>query len=331
MLRPPVEPMLAQAVTRLPEPGALHGGAAYEPKYDGYRALLFVDASGVVVQSRRGKDISESFPEIAAAAGLLPRGTVLDGELVVLVDGVLDFAALQRRLVSSRRARQLASDQPAHYVAFDLLAADGEDIRGQPFAARRRTLEGVLSGAAGRLQLTPQTNDPEVAAGWLEQYAAASVGVEGVVVKGLADRYQSGHRGWVKVRVRETVEVIVGAVTGTLVTPDRLVLGLYDAAGQLSVAGGTAPLSPRQRAQLTVLLQPPRVPHPWPTELPQGRMGHFGGGRLEVALVEPFVVEVSADRSFEFGRWRHVTRFVRARPDLAPSEVTGPRHEPDSC
>lgn len=124
MLKPPLEPMLARPVDRLPAPEALHGGAAYEPKWGGYRTVLFVDTDGVVVQSRRGKDITASFPEIAAAAGSqLPRGTVLDGELVVLGAGSLDFTALQRRIVSPRRGQQLAAEQPASFVAFDLLAA----------------------------------------------------------------------------------------------------------------------------------------------------------------------------------------------------------------
>jgi ATP-dependent DNA ligase len=174
------------------------------------------------------------------------------------------------------------------------------------------------------LQLTPQTRDYALASRWLADYAGSSVGLEGVVVKGLADPYLSGRREWLKVRVRDTVEVVVGAVTGGLDAPERLVLGLYDDAGELVVAGGTTALSARQREELGGLLREPSTPHPWPTELPQGRMGHFGGGKLEVSLVEPFVVEVNADRSFEYGKWRHVTRFVRARPDLDPRETAGP-------
>jgi ATP-dependent DNA ligase len=324
-MKPPVDPMLAQPVSRLPRPGALRGGAAYEPKYDGYRALIFVEGDRIFVQSRRGKDITGSFPEIAsAAAEQLPTGTVVDGELVVLVDGVLDFAALQRRLVTARRARTLAVDLPAHFVAFDLLAADGEDIRALPFRERRAALEALPLPASGTLLLVPQTRDAAEAERWLEQYADASVGLEGIVAKGLADSYESGRRGWQKVRVRDTVDVIVAAVTGALEAPDRLILGLRDESGTLVVAGGTAPLSRRQREEVLPLLKEPGSPHPWPRELPQGRMGHFGGGKVEVTLVEPFVAEVSADRSFEHGKWRHVTRFVRTRPDLQPGDLAHP-------
>jgi ATP-dependent DNA ligase len=325
-LRPPLVPMLAKAADRLPAATALAGGAAYEPKWDGYRSVLFVDPDGVVVQSRRGKDITASFPDVAdAAADQLPVGTVIDGELVVLGDGgTLDFAALQRRIVAPRRGRQIAVGQPASFVAFDLLAADGVDLRDRTFRERRHQLVDVMADSRPPLQLTPQTLDVEVARGWLRDYAQTPVGLEGVVVKGLGQPYRGGSRGWLKVRVRETVEVIVGAVTGTLRAPERLVLGMYDDTGELVVAGGTSSLSTRQRKNVVPWLRAPTTPHPWPAELPQGRMGHFGGGLVEVTLAEPLVVEVDADQSLQNGRWRHVTRFVRTRPDLSPAEASAP-------
>lgn len=318
--------MLARAVDRLPEPGALRGGAAYEPKWDGYRALLFVGPDAVVVQSRRGKDITASFPEVAdAAAEQMPDGSVLDGELVVLGDdGKLDFTALQRRIVAPRRGREKAAEQPASFVAFDLLAAGDIDLREKPFAERRRQLQQLMARSRPPLQLTPQTVDVDVAHDWMRDYAAAPVGLEGVVVKALDQPYRGGSRGWLKVRVRDTVEVIVGAVTGTMNAPERLVLGTYDDTGELAVVGGTSTLSARQRKHLVPSLRAPAAPHPWPKEIPQGRMGHFGGGLVAVTLVEPLVVEVNADQSLQNGRWRHVTRFVRARPDLSPAEASGP-------
>jgi len=332
VLRPPIEPMLAAPVDRLPQPGVCRGGCAYEPKFDGYRALVFVQdadalggggGGGVVVQSRRGADITSSFPDIADAAGeQLPVGTVVDGELVVLgAGGVLEFAALQRRLGGGRRSRRVASEQPAAFLAFDVLASGGRDLRSRPLVERRRELERLMERCSPPVQLVPQTTDAEQAREWLEQYAAAPVGLEGVVIKGLGDAYQGGRRGWQKLRVRNTHEVVLGAVTGTLHKPGRLVVGLYDAAGDLVVAGGTAELSPRQSELLVPHLEPPRGRHPWPTELPAGRMGHFGGGTIQVTLVEPLVVEVSADQSFEYGKWRHLTRFVRPRPDLTPAEI----------
>jgi ATP-dependent DNA ligase len=324
VLSPPLEPMLAKPVERLPAATALPGGCAYEPKFDGYRALLFISEQGCVVQSRRGKDITRSFPELAeAATHALTPGTVLDGELVILgTDGVLDFAALQRRITGAARARSLAVKQPASFVAFDLLHAADADLRELSLAARRRTLETLLSEVRPPLQFSPQTTDPHLAASWLKQYAHTAVGLEGLVVKGLADRYQHGRRGWLKVRVRNTVEVLVGAVIGSRNVPERLVLALYDPQGQLFVVGGTGELSRRERDEIAHLLAEPRGDHPWPPELPTGRMGRFGGGKVAVQLVDPtLVVEVSADNAFEQGKWRHLTRFVRTRPDLTASEV----------
>jgi ATP-dependent DNA ligase len=331
MLRPPVEPMLARPVEQLPHERALPGGCGYEPKVDGYRALLFVSDRGCLVQSRRGKDLSGSFPDIAAATGQLPPGMVVDGELAVLgADGVLDFAALQHRLVGGRHARALAAEQPASYVAFDLLwHPTSGDLRSRPFAFRREALERLLQDARPPLQLCPQTSDYDTATAWMLGYAAAAVGLEGLVVKGLASRYEPGRRGWLKVRVRHTAEAIVGAVTGSLDEPERLVLGYYDNAGALIVAGSTSPLSARQRATIAPLLRAPGGPHPWPTEMPTGRLGHYGRDRITVKLVDPtLVVEVSADNAYEHGRWRHLTRFVRARPDLTPDDVTPPADRP---
>ena len=332
MLNPPVEPMLARPVEPLPHEDALPGGCAYEPKLDGYRALLLVSVAGCFVQSRRGKDMTSSFPDIASAAEeQLPAATVLDGELAVLgADGVLDFAALQHRLAGGRRARALAAEQPASYVAFDLLWNPTlGDLRSRPLSDRRDALEQLLHDSRPPLQLSPQTTDYDIAAEWMQQYAAAAVGLEGVVVKGLASRYETGRRGWLKVRVRHTAEAIVGAVTGTLAEPERLVLGYYDDVGTLIVAGSTSPLSPRQRTAVAPLLRPPAGMHPWPTEMPAGRLGHYGRDRITVQLVDPaLVVEVSADNAYEHGRWRHLTRFVRVRPDLTPDEITRPDDRP---
>ena len=171
------------------------------------------------------------------------------------------------------------------------------------------------------LQLVPQTGDIAVARQWLAQYSRAAVGLEGVVIKATREPYRSGRRGWQKLRVRNTHDVLLGAVTGTLDHPERLVLGRYDDHGELVVVGGTTELSTRQAADLVPWLKQPRSTHPWPSELPAGRMGRFGGGTVAVTLVQPIVIEVSADQSFEHGKWRHLTRYVRPRPDLLPSEV----------
>jgi ATP-dependent DNA ligase len=326
MLTVPQDVMLARAVNRLPEAGVLSGGCGYEPKWDGYRALVFRPDSGVVVQSRRGSDLTGAFPDIVAAAVTqLPAGVVLDGELVVWGEAGLDFSALQTRMVAPRRARALAAQRPASFVAFDLLAVNGRDIRSQPLRERRKQLELLMEQAKPPLQLTPHTTDLAQARAWLVDYAAAHVGVEGLVIKGLGERYQPGRRGWLKFRIRHTTEAVVGAVIGARDNPQRLVLGLYDASGSLRIAGGTSLLQPRERTALGSLLRPPAGTHPWPAELPAGRMGHFGGGRIAVTLVEPsLVVDISADSAFEHGKWRHITTFVRTRPDLVAVHVRLP-------
>lgn len=316
--------MLAAPVDSLPAPETFRGGAAYEPKFDGYRALVFLDDTGPFIQSRRGSNITTAFPETAAAlAEQLPRHLVLDGELVILgPSGALEFESLQRRLgTGPKLAQQLAREHPASLLVFDVLYAAGADLRREPLSTRRQVLEEVMSHSAPPLQLVPQTTDVALARQWMQQYAETAVGIEGVVVKGLAQHYEPGRRGWKKCRVRNTHEVIAAAVTGTMADPGRLIVGLPDDAGNLIVVGGTGDLTPRQATQLRPILARPQGEHPWPEEMPAGRMGRFGGGRVAVTLVDPFVIEVSADQSFEYGKWRHLVRFVRPRPDLGVEEV----------
>ena len=246
--------------------------------YRGLNCMLFVDRDGCLVQSRAGHDITRCFPDIAqAATEQLPPGTVVDGELLVWAEeqGCLDFPALQRRIVSPTRAAVLEAEQPATFMAFDLLAAANEDLRGKPLSARRARLEELAASRAPPLLLTPQTTDPAVAQRWMADYAAAPVGVEGVVIKPLGDPYQPGKRGWLKLRLRHTVEAIVGAVTGPLHAPTRLVLALPGKGGRLVVAGATTALTPAQAREVSALLRPPIARHPWPPELPAGRMGAF--------------------------------------------------------
>ena len=323
MLSFPQEPMLAKPVDRLPSSDALPGGCVYEPKYDGYRALLFVDDVGCRVQSRRGHDISVSFPDIAeTAAEQLPVGVVLDGELVIWGDGQLDFAELQRRLASSATALRRAFAQPASFVAFDLLCMDGRDARFNAFRDRRRALEALFAEIGPPLELAPQTTDYDEAEQWMTDYASDSVGLEGIVAKGLEQPYQAGKRGWLKTRVRDTIEAIVGAVTGPLVAPDRLILGQYDLAGELVIIGGTGSLRPRQRRAVAELLELPKRQHPWPSEIASSRLGAWGRERHPITRVEPaLVVEVSVDNSVDSGRLRHVAKLVRVRPDLTIEET----------
>jgi ATP-dependent DNA ligase len=324
MLPFPQDPMLARPVDVLPEPHAMAGGCVYEPKFDGYRALLFVTADGCRVQSRRGHDMTEAFSDIAeAAAEALPDGVVVDGELVVWGRDALDFNELQRRFSSGRSKGPVAARRPASFVAFDLLAAEGVDVRQQPLSLRRALLETLLDGVPPPLQLVPQTDDADEARDWLAEYAENPVGIEGVVVKGSASRYLPGRREWAKLRLRDTVEAVVAGVTGALSSPDRLVLGVVDQHGELTFAGTTTELDRDQRAEVASLVEAVAddQSHPWAEDdLDRGRWGR--AARAPVHLVRPtLVVEVSTDSSVDRGRWRHPVAFVRSRPDLTPAET----------
>jgi ATP-dependent DNA ligase len=194
------------------------------------------------VQSRRGADLTTSFPDLAlAAAEQLPMDTVLDGEAVIWSGDRLDFTALQHRLAGSARAARLAQTQPASFVAFDVLALGGEVWTDRPLRDRRRQLDQLLPTLAPPLQVNPATRDPDIAAEWLRQYQEVDVGIEGLVIKGLGEPYR-GTRTWLKLRTRSTADAIVGAVTCTLARPDRLVLGLYDR--RRSCSAGSCASSP---------------------------------------------------------------------------------------
>jgi ATP-dependent DNA ligase len=317
----PQELVLARSVELLPAVGALPGGCVYEPKFDGYRALLFIDDSTCLIQSRRRHDITASFPDVAAAArDQLPSGLVLDGELVVWVDDRREFSELQQRLVSSTEAGLLAHEKPATFVAFDLLCVEGRDVRAMPLRDRRAELAKILPESGHVLQLTPQTSDRSEAESWMADYAAGRVnGIEGVVAKGAAQPYRSGKRDWLKIRVQDTLEVVVGAITGPLTAPDRLVLGQYDATGQLVIIGRTDRLGGRERRLVAPLLHLPKNSHPWPSEIAAGPLGR---DRQLITRVEPtLVVEVSVDGSADPEGSQRLAAFVRARPDLAIEET----------
>lgn len=325
-IRSPVKPMLATAVDRIPPPQSCPGGCVYEPKFDGFRAVAIVPEPGAVtLWSRRRTRLDGAFPEIAAAAAeLLPPGTVVDGEIVRWgADGRLDFAALQRRHVAGRR-RDLARTEPCHYVVFDVLETDGADLRPRPLRERRAVLEMLLGGvpAAARVVAVPQTADVGEARVWFD--ALAGQGVEGLVVKDAGGAYREGRRGWRKVKRRITTEAIVGGVTGTRQAPESLVLGRYDADGRLRVVARTTPLPPAARAELADVLRHADQDHPWPAELPAGFSGGPYGAHPPIRYVrtEPeVVVEISADAAVEHGRWRHGVRFVRVRRDLDAAEA----------
>jgi ATP-dependent DNA ligase len=311
---------LAKPVREIPARSALPGGCLYEPKWDGYRLVVVRSAGGTRLWSKQGRDLTDRFPDVAAAARLqVPAGTVVDGEVVIWNGSRLDFGLLQQRMVTAAgRIGTLVAAHPASYVAFDLLAAGGEDLRGQRLTRRRAALEEIAARWAPPMQLSPSTADLDEAKRWFADFRPA--GVEGLVAKGAGTRYAPGRREWLKVKSWETTEVVAGGVIGPVERPSQLVAGRYRD-GELVVVGRTSPLSPAQSAELAAVLTPADDDHPWPDRIGTGR---FGGGRLSVPLtrVRPdVVVEVSADAALQAGVFRHPMRYVRVRTDLQPSDL----------
>jgi ATP-dependent DNA ligase len=319
----PTRPMIAVTAERLPAGGPV--GFAYEPKFDGFRCLAYRGRDRVVLQSRQQRPLGRYFPEIVDAVAQLDTSVVLDGELVLWREGRFDFTALQQRLHPAASRAGVLAALPASYVVFDVLALNHQDLRAQPYSARRAVLDDLLGRQLPHgLVPVPAATDPAVARVWLTEHSAA--GIEGVVAKRLDQPYRPGGRTWRKVRTRLTAEAVVGGVLGSITRPEALILGRHDARGRLRVAGRTGPLPGAARAELGALLHPaPAGEHPWPAAIPSSRFGQRPGELVDYLRVAPTtVVEVDADTSFEQDRWRHATRFLRVRADLQPIDV-GPR------
>jgi ATP-dependent DNA ligase len=313
----PVAVELAKPVKEIPAAHALPGGCVYEPKWDGYRLVIVRQAHSTRLWSKQGRDLTDRFPDLAAAAvAQVPAGSVVDGEVVIWNGDRLDFGLLQRRMVTAAgRIGPLVAASPASYVAFDLLAAGGTDLRDERLTRRRAALEDMAERWAPPLQLSPSTSDPAEARRWFEDFRAA--GVEGLVAKGGGTRYAPGRREWLKVKSWESTEVVAGGVIGPIGAPSQLVAGRYRD-GELVVVGRTSPLSPAQSAELAAVLTPADGTHPWPERIGTGA---FGGGRLSVPLtrVAPTaVVEISADAALQAGVFRHPVRSDLRPEDLPP-------------
>lgn len=205
-------------------------------------------------------------------------------------------------------------------MAFDLLAVEGRDLRGYPWRTRRALLEELAQGWAPPLQRSPVTDDEQLGHRWMVDYRPA--GIEGLVVKGADSRYEpNSRRSWVKVKLRESTEIVVGAVVGPITAPTAFVAGLYDQAGMLRMVGRSTTLSRAQSRALAAVLTAVAVDHPWPDSIAATR---FGGATDRVALtrVDPTViVEVAADAAREYGVWRHGLRSIRLRADLTVSDL----------
>ena len=307
-LQPPVDPQLALSRKTLPDGDEW----AYEPKYDGFRALAFVDGEDVFLQSRNGRPLLRYFPELE-----LPRGRyVLDGELVILdSDGREVFDALQNRLhPAESRVNMLAKQTPARFRAFDILARDRSKLLSKPFAERRKALEKLIGKGKGSVEVTPLTKSADEAQPWLEDG-------EGVIAKQLDARYRPGERkGMVKVKRVRTLDAVVagwrpGKEQGTV---GSLMLGLYDRAGELRVIGHTSGLKAKEKRELRAQLQPYET----------GERGSADPSRwsadrdLEwVSLRPELVVEVSFDH-VSAGRIRHGAKILRWREDRDPSSCS---------
>lgn len=318
-------PALARAVEAVPRPGVLSGGCVYEPKWDGFRILAVRDGGGAVLWSKQGKDLTRYFPDLVAAViEQIPDGFIVDGEAICWASGRLDFEHLQRRLITAARDLPgLIREYPASYAVFDLLTVDGHDSRALPFRDRRTLLEELATTWAPPLNLSPVTRDHHQAEAWF--IGLTEAGIEGLVVKGDGQTYQGGKRQWLKVKHRDSIDVVCGAVLGSLARPSALVVGL-PLHGKLGIVGVSTQLPAAAARSLALVVRPAGPGHPWPTEIPRGYLERFSPNRepVKLTLVEPFVVEVSADVAWSGWAFRHPVRYVRVRPEMSPGDVELP-------
>jgi ATP-dependent DNA ligase len=354
---PPIEPMLAKLASEIPDGTGLSAGSGllFEPKWDGFRAIVFRGDDDVYIQSRDLRPLDRYFPELhETLLAALPPGCVLDGEIVIATTRGLDFDALQLRLhPAASRAAKLAKETPASFVAFDLLAIDGRDLREVPLHERRTQLERLLAHAVAPLHLTPMTRDRDRAREWLERFEGA--GLDGVIAKPSDGTYEPGVRAMIKIKHVRSADCVVAGFrwhkkgTGII---GSLLLGLYDDKGSLHHVGVTSSFTMQMRTQLAIELEPLRAnaltDHPWrawaewsmpaeadagapPRRMPGGQSRWSAGKDLswEPLRIER-VCEVKYDH-LQGPRFRHAAVFLRWRPDKPPSacrydqlEVTTP-------
>jgi ATP-dependent DNA ligase len=353
-VNPPVKPMLAKLSRELP----VADGLTYEPKWDGFRCIVFRDGDGVELGSRNEKPLTRYFPELVASLRAnLPDRCVLDGEIVIPSAGGLDFDALQQRIhPAASRINLLAAQTPASFVAFDLLALGDDDLRDRPFAERRATLVDALADARPPIHVTPATTDPVVAARWFEQFEGA--GLDGVVAKAVDLHYLEDKRAMLKVKHERTADC---AVAGFRWHKDgdgigSLLLGLYDDSGTLHHVGVATSFSAVRRKELVAELAPLRERaiegHPWAgwAEAVAETGGATGTGGATVGAPEgapdavqrrpgatsrwsagkdlswqPVRIELVAEVGYDNmqgDRFRHATKLVRWRPDREPASCT---------
>lgn len=339
-IEPPIPPMLAKPTSAIPD----GDGWIYEPKWDGFRALVFRDGSDMYLQSRDLKPLNRYFPELEApllALGGADARFVLDGEVVIAnAQTGLDFDALLLRIhPAASRVKMLSEQASASFVAFDCLADGNEDLRDHPFAERRQRLERLTAAAHPSVRLTPSTTDPAVAQHWFEVFEGA--GLDGVIGKGANDPYAAGKRTMAKIKHARTADCVVAGFRwhkngpGTLI--GSLMLGLFNDAGDLQSVGVTSSFTMAKREELVEFLAPYRTGsmenHPWrdwalaeASAIEQGRrlpgaQSRWNRGKdLSWEPLRPeLVVEVAYDH-LQGDRFRHGTTFRRWRPDRSPSD-----------
>ncbi len=333
--------MLAKRVEAIPSGGANSAAAhpwSFEPKWDGFRAVIFRDGEELLIQSRDGKSLDRYFPELRQPLlAQLPERYVLDGEVVIAGPRGLDFDALQLRIhPAASRVKLLAASTPASVVFFDLLGEGANDLREAPFRERRARLEQILAGVAPPLHLTPATLDRTVAEDWFLRFEGA--GLDGVIAKPLAGVYTADKRTMLKIKHERDCDCVVAGFRwhkdgeGTLV--GSLLLGLYDEAGALQHVGVCASFTAAKRRELVEFLEPYRrdalAAHPWAGWASGGEGQRMPGGQSRwsqgkdlswVALRPELVVEVAYEH-MQGDRFRHMAQFRRWRGDKAPRDCT---------
>lgn len=329
---PPVAPMLAKAVPRIPD-----GPLSYEPKWDGFRSIVFRDGAEVEIGSRNERPMTRYFPELVEAVKAnLPERCVVDGEIIVVVGDRLEFEVLQQRIhPAASRIKLLAGQTPARFVAFDLLARGAEDLTRRPFRERRRLLGEALAGAAEPIHLTPATTDLALAEQWFAQFEGA--GLDGIVAKPLDGSYQPDKRVMFKIKHERTADCVVAGYRthkNDQAGIGSLLLGLYQDNGELVSVGVIGAFPAARRRELFAELQPLVTTfddHPWSwAKQEEGartpRSSEFSrwnsGKDLSFIPLRPErVVEVRYEH-MEGVRFRHTAQFSRWRPDRDPRSCT---------
>jgi ATP-dependent DNA ligase len=333
VVEPPVEPMLAKLAETLPI-----GPFLYEPKWDGFRAIVFRGGSELFIQSRDLRPLDRYFPELREALlDKLPDGSVIDGEIVIATSHGLDFEALQFRLhPAASRAAKLAKATPASFIAFDALALDGRDLRAIPQGERRALLEQALAGIERPVHLTPMTRDPVVATEWLSRFEGA--GLDGVIAKPQLGTYEPGKRAMIKVKHARTADCVVAGFRwhkeGKNERIGSLLLGLFDQVGALHHVGVTSSFTMAVRKQLAEELAPLRENafenHPWRewAEAGGGETQRMPGGQSRWSAGkdlswEPLRIERVCEVKYDHmqgQRFRHGAVFQRWRLDRQPAD-----------